>query len=109
MTSLNLLSRKEELILLAIWKLGDDAYGMTIRDKVTEITAVKWLFGSIYTPLSQLYDKGLITKTEGESSAERGGRPRIFFKLTDAGIEALSKVKEVNASLWADIPPLTTK
>ncbi len=103
------LSRKEELILLAIWKLGDKAYGMTIRDEITERTGVKWLFGSIYTPLTKLYDMGLITKTEGFESSDRSGRPKVFFRLTKAGKEALARVKELNSVLWTNVPPLTTE
>lgn len=100
------LSRKEELILLAIWRLGEDAYGMTIREKLVEITDIKWLFGSIYTPLTKLYDKGLITKTEVVAASDHGGRPRVYFELTETGKEALEKIQELNSSLWTDVPPL---
>ena len=100
------LSRKEELILLTIWKLGDDAYGMTIREKLVELTDIKWLFGSIYTPLVKLYDKGLITKTEVVVASEHGGRPRVYFKLTRLGKEALERIQELNSALWTDVPPL---
>ena len=104
---MNLLSRKEELILIAIWKLGEDAYGMTIRDEIVKTTGVKWLFGSIYTPLSKLYEKGLIDKMEKLTDEEHTGRPRVYFRLTPKGMEALTKIKEVNTALWENIPPIT--
>ncbi|MFC1563964.1 PadR family transcriptional regulator [candidate division KSB1 bacterium] len=104
---MELLSRKEELILLAICKLGDNAYGITIRDELEDTIGVTWLFGSIYTPLNQLYDKGLITKIEGETTSERGGRPKVYFKLTPGGKEELIRVKELNTSLWTEVPPIT--
>ena len=100
------LSRKEELILLAVWRLGEDAYGITIREKLVEITGIKWLFGSIYTPLAKLYDKGLISKTEVVVASDLGGRPRVYFKLTHLGKEALEKIHELNSALWTDVPPL---
>ncbi len=104
---MELLSRKEELILLTIWKLGDNAYGITIRDEIAECAGVKWLFGSIYTPLGKLYDKGLITKSERHESTEKGGRPKVYFELTPAGKKALARIKELSAALWTDVPPIT--
>ena len=100
------LSRKEELILLAIWKLDDNAYGMTIREKLIELTGIKWLFGSIYTPLAKLYEKGLIIKTEVSVVSDHGGRPRVYFNLSEQGKEALLRIKKLNAYLWEDVPPL---
>lgn len=102
-----MLSRKEELILITIWKLGDDACGIAIRDELEISIGIKWLFGSIYTPLSRLYDKGLITKSERKSSSDRGGRPKVCFKLTPEGKKALVEIKEFNTALWTDVPPIT--
>ena len=105
---MKLLSRKEELILLTVWRLGDKAYGITIRDELEECIGVRWLFGSIYTPLSRLYDKGLITKSQIRSSSDRGGRPIVNFQLTTEGKRALVRIKEFSTALWADVPPMTT-
>ena len=104
---MNLLSRKEELILLTIWKIGDDACGITIRDELEKSIGIDWLFGSIYAPLIKLYDKGLIAKFEVKSSSSRGGRPRITFKLTPKGKKALVKIRAFSTTLWADVPPIT--
>jgi len=104
---MDLLSRKEELILLTIWKLGDNAYGITIRDELETSIGVKWLFGSIYTPLSKLYDKGLIMKSEVHSSSDREGRPKVTFRLTPGGIKALAEIRTFSATLWAEVPPFT--
>ncbi len=103
---MSLLSRKEELILVAIWKLGDQASGITIRDYLEESIGVKWLFGSIYTPLNKLYDKGLINKSEKRTAAEPGERPKIFFQITPKGKEALAAIKQFSADLWTDVPPI---
>ena len=103
---MDLLSRKEELILAIIWKLEDDAYGISIRDELERSIGVKWLFGSIYTPLSKLYDKGLITKSEVHSSTDSGGRPKVTFQLTPEGKKALVKMRAFGSDLWADSPPI---
>ena len=103
---MKLLSRKEELILLMIYRLGDEAYGISVRDELEHCIGVKYLFGSIYTPLAKLYDKGLITKTERAASDSEDGRPRVYFHITPKGKEALARIKEVNSVIWSDIPPL---
>lgn len=102
---MELLSRKEELILYSIWKLGENAYGISIRDELERSFGIKWLFGSIYTPISKLYDKGLILKSE-HLPLEKGERPRVLFSLTPEGKKALSEVKAFSTALWAGIPPL---
>lgn len=106
---MKLLSRKEELILLMIHRLGETAYGISIRDELERCIGVKYLFGSIYTPLAKLFDKGLITKTEMPAADADDGRPRVYFRITPRGMEALARIREVNAALWSDIPPLEVR
>jgi len=104
---MRLLSRKEELILLAVWKLQDDAYGVTIREYIEKMTGFKWLFGAIYNPLGRLVDIGYVESYESEPIRERGGRRKTLYRLTPEGKKALLAVKEVNAAMWGDIPSLT--
>ena len=104
---MRLLSRKEEMILLAIWKLQDNAYGVTIREYIEKKTGVKWLFGAIYSPLGRLLDWDYIEAYESEPMPERGGRRKTLYRLTEDGKKALLTVKKLNASLWLDIPSLT--
>lgn len=104
---MKLLSRKEEMILLAIWKLQDNAYGVTIREYIENKTGVKWLFGAIYSPLGRLVDWGFVESYESDPLPERGGRRKTFYRLTSDGKKALLKTKELNTALWLDIPPLT--
>jgi DNA-binding PadR family transcriptional regulator len=105
--NMELLSRKEELILMAIWKLGDSAYGITVKNEIEANTGVKWLFGSIYTPITKLFDRGLITKSEGIPNGTRGGRPKVYFRLTQDGKKALAATQELSKALWTDVPPIT--
>ena len=104
---MRLLSRKEEVILLAIWKLKENAYGVTIREYIKNTTGVKWQFGAIYDPLGKLLELGYITSKESEPINERGGRRKILYSLTSEGKKALLTVKQVNSIMWSDISPLT--
>ena len=105
---MKLLSRKEELILLAIWKLqdGEGAYGVTIRAYIQRMTGAAWLFGAIYGPLARLLKAGLVEASESEPLPERGGRRKTLYRLTEDGISALRAMRELNASLWDDSPAL---
>jgi len=104
---MRLLSRKEEMILLAIWKLQENAYGVTIREYIEKKTGVKWLFGAIYSPLGRLLDWGHIEAYESDPMPERGGRRKTLYRLSEDGKNALLTLKELNSSLWLDIPSLT--
>ena len=100
------LSRIEEILLLAIWKLNDGAYGIAIRRQVEKDTGITWLSEAIYAPLSRLKDKGYIKSIKADKSTEKGGRPRIYYQLTPAGLGKLISVQEVNQSLWQGVPDL---
>ncbi len=104
-----MISRIEEIILLSIWRLQDNAYGITIQEEVTKATGKKWLTGSIYASLSRLLKHGLVESLEGEPTAERGGRRKIYYKLTPEGQQALLAVKRVNSIIWSDIPGFKVK
>ena len=104
MKKMRLISRIEEIILLSIWRLQDDAYGITILDEVVKATGKKWLTGSIYASLSRLLKHGLVESVEGEPTAERGGRRKIYYKLTAEGQRALIAIRRVNSIIWTDLP-----
>ena len=101
-----LISRIEEIILLSIWRLQDNAYGITIQEEVIRATGKLWLTGSIYASLSRLLKHGIVVSIEGEPRAERGGRRKIYYRLTSEGRRALLAVKRVNSIIWSDIPTL---
>ncbi len=100
------LSRKEELLLLAIWKLQDNAYGVPIRENVMKSTRKYWSIGAIYDVLDRLSRKGFVTTIIGEPAAERGGKSKRFYKITRHGFEALEEVKAIQNSMWSDLPNL---
>lgn len=100
------LSRIEEILLLAIWKLGDNAYGISIREQVERDTGITWLSGAIYAPLNRLKKNGFVAARQAEGSAELGGRPRIYYSLTNMGKEKLVSIQQVSRSMWQDVPDL---
>jgi PadR family transcriptional regulator PadR len=100
------LSRIEEILLLSIWKLKDNAYGISIREQVEQDTGVRWLSGAIYAPLNRLRKNGYVSTRQAEQPAELGGRPRIYYTLTELGKEKLISIQQVNRDVWQDVPDL---
>ncbi len=100
---MNLLTRAEELLLLAVWKLQADAYCVPIRKKLCGITGEKWSLGSIYMPLDRMVKNGLLTSYISENTAERGGRHKRIYKLTPEGKKALLRIHSVQNEMWSDI------
>jgi DNA-binding PadR family transcriptional regulator len=93
----------EQVVLLAVVRLGDDAYGTNIRREIEARTARRVTIGAIYVTLDRLTEKGYVRAREGAPSAERSGRARRFFNLTPAGVAALEAVRELQARMWAGI------
>lgn len=85
----------EEIVLLAILHLGDNAYGMTIRQTVEEASKRTISIGAIYTTLERLEQKGFVSSRQGEATPERGGRAKKYFKVEGAGIQVLADVERV--------------
>lgn len=94
------LSKQEEHILLAAWKLKENAYGIPIRKYLKEVTGGKISIGGIYVPLDRLVRKGYLVSYQGDPLPERGGMSRRYYKLTTAGIEALEKARAIHQKLW---------
>ena len=80
----------EHLILLALVRLGDDAYGVTIKDEIEAQTGREIYVGAVYTALARLQKNGHVASQVGEPTAERGGRRKKFYRLRDSGREALA-------------------
>ncbi|MCD6516416.1 MAG: helix-turn-helix transcriptional regulator [Candidatus Aminicenantes bacterium] len=106
---MKLLSRIEEIILLSIWQLGDKAYGMSIREEVIKATGKKWLLGAIYGPLGRLHKNGYVLTSKGEPTPERGGRRKVYYRLSREGINALREIRRVNSVIWNGIEELEFK
>ena len=101
---MKLLSRNEEIILLAIWRLRGNAYGVTIRDQVSQVKGHDWTFGAIYVPLDKLTRKEYITKRMSQPTTNRGGRSKCLYELSPSGKKVLKDMRVVNEALWKGIP-----
>lgn len=100
---MKLLSRSEEILLLAIWKLEGNAYGVTIREIVSQMTGQDWTLGAIYVPLDKLTRKEYVKKTMSNPTGERGGRSKCLYEVSEDGKKALKEIREVQESLWKDV------
>ncbi len=97
---MRLLTRMEEILLISIWRLGDNAYGITIREEVGRVTGEEWPLGAVYPYLSRLHKGGYVRTITSRSTPERGGRHKILYRLTGAGQEALAEARQVNQRTW---------
>lgn len=83
----------EELVLIAVLVLGDNAYGVSIRDLIEQETGRNVSFGAIYTTLDRLKNKGYVSSKQGEPTKERGGRAKRYFKIEGIGETALTEAQ----------------
>lgn len=98
--TLESLGELEHMILLALMRLGPDAYGVPIIDELSRHTRRTVLRPSVYLALRRLEAKGLIRSRLGEPEARRGGRARRYFEVAKAGRQALQESHRTLNSLW---------
>ncbi|HEY0738869.1 MAG TPA: helix-turn-helix transcriptional regulator [Herpetosiphonaceae bacterium] len=89
----------EEIVLLAVLRLGSNAYGVTIRQTVEEVAGRPTSIGAIYTTLERLEQKGFVSSWQGEATPERGGRAKRYFKIEGAARQALNEAELIRARL----------
>ncbi len=91
----------EELVLLTIANLANDAYGVAILNDISERANRKLSIGALHSTLTRLEEKGYISSYLGEPTNERGGRRKRFFELTDSAVTELNNMKALRDQLWA--------
>ena len=94
----------ELLVLLALMRQGDDAYGVPIARAIEESTGKAVILASVYNTLERLEEKGLIRSAVGQPTAERGGRAKRYFSITTAGLRDVRAAKKALTTLWRGIP-----
>lgn len=106
---MTILTRNEETLMIAIWSLKDNAYGVTIMEKFQEISNKNIVFGTLYNSLAKLEKKGYVDIIAGEPTPERGGKRKIFYTVSPEGMKALQRAKEFQMVLWKYLPDLKVK
>jgi len=90
----DLLGPLEQIVLLAVYRLGANAYGMTVRREIEARTGRSISIGAVYATLERLQSKGFVKSFTGEPTPERGGRAKRYFRIQAAGRRALSASQE---------------
>jgi DNA-binding PadR family transcriptional regulator len=93
----------EQIVLLAVHRLGDDAYGVPIRREIEKRGGRNVTVGALYSTLDRLEAKGYVSSWFADPTAERGGRSRRYFRVEPAGAEALARAKEMLQRMWKGV------
>jgi PadR family transcriptional regulator PadR len=94
----------EEIVILAIAILNNEAYSVAIKDEIESRLARSVSMGALHTALNRLEDKGYLRSFAGEGTEERAGRPKRYFEITAMGKKAMIHAKETRDELWRAIP-----
>ena len=97
MASREYLGEFEQIILLALLRLGENAYGVPVRREIERRTGRGVTVGALYSTLDRLEKKGYVHSWFADPSAERGGRSKRFFRVEPLGLKALKRSQEVLA------------
>jgi len=101
----------EHFVMLALLQLGDDAYGVTIKDEIEVRTGREIYVGAVYTALSRLQKNGYVVAELGEPTAKRGGRRKKYYRLDAAGRDALRQshlaLRGMTAGIESELDALT--
>jgi PadR family transcriptional regulator, regulatory protein PadR len=94
MSDVPALGEFEQIVLLAILRLDDTAYGVTIRAEIAECTRREPAPGALYTTLDRLEEKGLVSSRYGDPTPKRGGRAKRYFKVSALGVKAVARAQQ---------------
>ena len=101
---MNVPSDFEQQVLLAVWRLGDGAYGTSVRDELETRTGREVAHGAVYVTLVRLEKKGLLRSHVADPTPIRGGKAKRYFAITPAGIAGVTAAKERMDALWDGLP-----
>jgi PadR family transcriptional regulator, regulatory protein PadR len=96
----------ELLVLLALIRLGDEAYGVPISEAIEESSGRDVAIGSVYITLGRLERNGLVSSRLGEATAERGGRAKTYFSINAKGLREVRRAQRTLINLWQGVPQL---
>lgn len=98
------LGQHELMVMLAVMRLGREAYGVPIAAEIAQRTGREMLQGSVYAILERLESKGIVTSRLGEATPQRGGRAKRYFALTAAGVRQVRETQRALEALWQGLP-----
>jgi DNA-binding PadR family transcriptional regulator len=90
----------EQIVLLALLRLGDNAYGVPVRREIEQRTGRSLTVGALYRTLDRLENKGYVSSRFGDPVPERGGRSKRYFRVEPAAIRALRESRQVLEAMW---------
>lgn len=96
----------EELVLLSVGILFDDAYGLAILDELEQQTGRSIMISSVHKALVRLEEKGYLKSRMGGATETRGGRDKRLYTLTQSGIYAVNQARELRNNMWKQIPKI---
>jgi PadR family transcriptional regulator PadR len=103
------LGELEQIVLLAVLRVGEDAYGVPIRLEIERRTERSLTVGALYRTLDRLEAKGYVTSWFGDPTPERGGRSKRYFKVRPAGLRALRASRDALTAMWDGLQPSVTR
>jgi DNA-binding PadR family transcriptional regulator len=106
MTKRDYLGNLELMVLLALIRLGEDAYGVPISREIEERSGREVALGSVYATLERLEEKGLVSSDLGEPTPERGGRAKKYFRVTARGLREVRETQRALKRLWQGLRQL---
>lgn len=99
----------EQIVLLAVLRMGDDAYGVPIRAEIERRTGRALTVGALYRTLDRLEHKGYVTSAFSDPRPERGGRSKRYFTISPLGLRSLRASREALAAMWEGLEPVVRR
>lgn len=97
------ITRQEELVLLSVFRLKDNAYLVSIQDHLNHFTGKNWLISSVYIPLSRLEKRDYLKTAIGEATEKRGGKAIKYYQVTKIGLKALVELEAIHETMWRGV------
>ena len=99
----------EEIVMLAIYRLNQNAYSVTIHQEILSLTGKDVILGTLFRALDQLNRKGYLTKNKGKPIKAKGGKSKMFYVITDEGYQAMEQTRKMHEKIWDNIPDVLPK
>ena len=96
----------EEIVLLSVAILSGDAYGISIKEEIKKRMGRNPSIGALHAALGRLEEKAFLESKEGETTPERGGRRKKYYKVTKTGVRVLQEAKSLRDGMWKSIPQI---